>query len=157
MLRTPFTLLLVAGLTVVSAGRPATGNPAVNKDSSVDLPHVEVRSHPWTCFGLSFAVLGDPHTHKISHLVIWKVVPNSEADAKGIQPGDEIVEAGWTPVGQLTLDLDRPDNRFRELFINRKPGDRIRLKIRHGHKSKPFVVELTERQLRRERYSGRRR
>ncbi|HVU23688.1 MAG TPA: PDZ domain-containing protein [Opitutus sp.] len=140
-------LAALAALIAFAVTRPLAGAPphaGTGDNAPVVLPGVRVDGHPWTCFGLSFAVLGNPRTRRVSHLVIWRVAENSEAAFKDIKPGDEILEADDTPVASLSLDLDQPHSRFRELFINRRPGERIRLKIGRRHSGKPFTVALTE-------------
>ena len=140
----PATLALLAAFaaagSAAGAARDLPGAPA----KPVVLPNVRVDGHPWTSFGLSFAVLGNPKTHRVTHLIIWRVAENSEADFKGVKPGDQIVEADGEAVTALTLDLNQTHSRFRDLFINRRPGDRIRLKILEPHAKKPFALDLTE-------------
>ncbi|HWA84637.1 MAG TPA: PDZ domain-containing protein [Opitutus sp.] len=139
--------IVLAALTVLSAlGLPArTADEAGdNAKPPVVLPGVQVTGHPWTCFGLSFVLLGDRHTRQISHLIIWRVAEHSEAEFKGIKPGDQILTADDTPVTSFKVDFKATHNRFRDLFVNRNPGDRIKLKLIHPHASKPFTLFLTE-------------
>lgn len=135
-----FWLALIAGplpaLLADTAESPTA--PAV-----VQLDPLRVRSKPITCFGLGLQVYAHAKSKQVARIVIEKVAENSQADRYQVRPGAEIVAINNREVRSLRAQFSQ-DGDLGALFVNRKRGARIRLKIVPAPGAKPFQVELVQ-------------
>jgi len=107
------------------------------------LAPLNVAVRPLTSFGLGLAVVANHQTRRIEKIFIWKVAENSEAEMKGLEPGDEILKVDGDSAQSLVVRFD-PESKLRQSFVGRKRGDRIRLEIASSRGGRPREVSLTE-------------
>lgn len=138
--RAVFCLLIwLAGPAVGKEGRP----PTPGDDAVLCLAPLNVAVRPLTSFGLGLAVVANHQTRRIEKIFIWKVAENSEAEMKGLEPGDEILKVDGDSAQSLVVRFD-PESKLRQSFVGRKRGDRIRLEIASSRGGRPREVSLTE-------------
>lgn len=111
----------------VAAASPVPKAPSSGVDM-VELEAVHVSGHAVGCFGISLKISALPETRQICRIVIYEVVPESDAMAQGVQVGDEIVRIDGRSIYSFTAAFDRRSD-FGRLFVGRERGDRIALEL----------------------------
>ncbi len=121
-----FTPVLVSfallGLLVAKEKEPPA--PA---DEIVTLDTFKVRGTPLNSFALSMRILVNAE-HKKMRIVVTEVIENSDAQALGLQVGDEIVRINGEPVEDMDPRVGK-DSPLGKVFLNRAPGDTIDLEV----------------------------
>ncbi len=127
----PFLALGLALAAVpAAAGSAGPQKPAAaDAGAPVPLPAILVQAKPLTSFGLSLQLIAVRQTKQILRMFVREVVPNSEADFNGLQPGTEILSIDGRAVDTFTVRFDAESDLGRR-FVNRHRGDRVRLFIR---------------------------
>lgn len=87
-----------------------------------------IRSVPIGSFAIDLGIKVDEATQKVDRLFITGVRENTDAEAAGLQVGDEIVKLDDTPVKGLDASL-KPNAPLGRLIINRTPGAPIKLEV----------------------------
>jgi len=116
---------------------------AETDETTIILKPCPVTAKPVTSFGISLYYVADVQTRRIIRLFVLEVLPHSDAEAKGLKTGTEIIAADGNDIGLLDARFD-PKSEFNHLFMNRRAGDRITLTIIRKKGAKPRTVELTE-------------
>lgn len=109
----------------------------------VQLDPLRVRGKPITCFGLGLQVYAHAKSKQVAKIVIEKVAEDSQADRYQVRPGAEIVAINHRDVRSLRAQFSQ-DGDLGALFVNRRRGARILLKIVPSPGEKPFQVELIQ-------------
>lgn len=136
------TALLVLALAASAFARPKRAD--FNADAPpVVLKPFEVKGEPITCFGLALALVVDPQTRRIDRLFVLKVTPDSEASIKGLKAGTEILAADNREIRALAAQFD-PGSEFNHLFMNRRAGSRLTLRIVSAKGDRPREIQLTQ-------------
>jgi hypothetical protein len=117
-------LLLVLSNPALIADQP-TPTPA---DDPLAMPKMVVQGNAICSFGISLKCLGDVATRKITRILISSVVEGSRAESMGLRAGDEILKVNGIKITDLKGGMN-PDGDIMQLFVNRKRGDAIDLKI----------------------------
>lgn len=102
-----------------------------------DLPALE------TSFGLALGVTADPETRQILRLTVKSVAANSEAEVRGFRTGTVILAADGRSVQSLIARFTR-DSDFHRLFMERRDGDTIELRVVVRPGESPRVIRLTQ-------------
>ncbi|ACB77006.1 hypothetical protein Oter_3731 [Opitutus terrae PB90-1] len=145
-MKPPARILLLVGLlsawdAIGAAHAPAI--PPIPPDSIVRLDPLRVRSRPITCFGLGLRIYVHPQTKQVVRIIVEQVAVDSEAAAKRIAPGTEILKANGRDVRTLCAPFTA-GTEFARLFLNRRRGDRIALELLMSPNAKPRQVTLTQ-------------
>lgn len=117
--------------------------PARLRDPDVVcLDEMRVAGKPIGSFGISLQIFAVPETKQINRIVIYDVVPDSEAAGRGVRAGDEIVRVNGRTIHEFVVAFDR-ESEFGRLFVGRKPGDQITLELGHDDQVERRIT-LTE-------------
>ena len=117
-------LLLVLSNSALIADTPVPPQA----DEQLAMPKMVVQGNAICSFGISLKCLGDVSTKKITRILISKVVEGSRAESMGLRAGDEILKVNGLKITELRGGMS-PDGDIMQLFVNRKKGDAIDLKI----------------------------
>ncbi len=128
------TLCLFCLLGVAGHGRdqPPTPKPAIpppaEKEKAIELEPFKVHEKPIISFAVDIVIHTDPVSRNVTRILITRVLPRTDAERAGLQPGDEIVKLGGTPVQGLdaTVVAGSPLGR---LLLGRDPGDVLDFEI----------------------------
>jgi S1-C subfamily serine protease len=101
--------------------------PVYLENDVVKLDTYKVRGDPINSFALAMRILFSAD-HKITKVVVTEVIENSDAQALGLQVGDEIVAINGEPVASMEPRVTK-DSRLGRAFLNREPGDTIDLAV----------------------------
>jgi hypothetical protein len=113
--------------------------------SVVELPPFLVTEDPIvpTSFGISYQISADKNTRLIQSMVLLTVAKNSEAAAKGLKPGMEVLTADGRSVRTLMARFD-DQSEFHQIFMDRRVGERIVLELKVSEDDSLKIVTLTE-------------
>ena len=78
----------------------------------------------------------------MARIFVTRVLPDSQASIEGMRFGTEILAADNLAVSTFPARLD-PGSEMNRLFINRRRGERITLKIVSTPGANPRIVTLT--------------
>jgi tetratricopeptide (TPR) repeat protein len=81
-----------------------------------------------TSFGLGLVIHVEPETRQIERILVNEVSDDSEAMAKGLGPGGEILGANGRSVRSLAANF-QSESEFSRLFMHQQKGDRIELDV----------------------------
>ena len=127
MARLALCLALAPGLA--AAGRSRPPEPATEAGAPVPLPMILVEAKPLTSFGLSLQMVAVRQTRQVLRMFVREVVPQSEADYGGLQPGTEILSINGRAVDTFVAGFTA-ESELGKLFVNRHRGDRVLLLVR---------------------------
>ncbi len=96
-----------------------------------------------TSFGLSLLITAEAETRQILKIMIVDVADESEAMARGLGPGAEIISVNDRSVHSLAANF-RADSEFGRLFMNRKKSDRIDLAVVKQPGERQTTLTLTQ-------------
>jgi C-terminal processing protease CtpA/Prc len=97
-------------------------------DDQQTMPKMVVQGNAICSFGISLKCLGDVATKKITRILISSVVEGSRAEFLGLRAGDEILTVNGLKITELKGGMS-PDGDIMQLFVNRRKGDPIDLKV----------------------------
>jgi len=119
---------LLALLCVVPAFAKAASPPEKPQDKIVVLEPMKITGSPIISFPIDLRLYSDPDTQKVDRIFITKVWPGTDAEAEGLKVGDEIVKVDGKSVKdfEARVSVDSP---LGQVFLNRKPGDTLKLEI----------------------------
>jgi len=137
------TLVLLVNPTLDDRAGLLRAKEEKTNDAPVLLQPYKVKGKPVTSFGISLYYVADARTQRILRLFVSEVLADTEAAAKGLKTGTEIIAADDIDIRTLDARFDSKSE-FNRLFMNRKAGDRITLTILRKEGAKPRTVELTE-------------
>jgi C-terminal processing protease CtpA/Prc len=121
-------LFLLALLSSVFAGQ----KPAPLEEDPLVLDPYKVSGTALSNFPIDIKVVVNPETKKVAKIVISRVKDKSEAADLGMQAGDEIVSVDGVVVAGMDPKIDRA-SQIGLLFLNRKPGEALKLEILPHH------------------------
>ena len=122
-------LCLALAPALAAAGRARPREPAADLAAPVPMEAILVEAKPLTSFGLSLQMVAVRQNKQILRMFVRDVVPQSEADYAGLQPGTEILSINGRAVNTFAVGFT-PESELGRLFVNRRRGDRILLLIR---------------------------
>ncbi len=110
------------------------------KDTEVlTLAPYKIKQDAATSFPISFRVLGNRETRRVTHLLVTDAdLPDSDPD---LHADDEIVAIDGRPSQQFDSVMAR-ESELGRIFLNRQPGDEVRLDLISARTKKPFTVTL---------------
>ncbi len=127
-MKATFSLLALLCLATVSAKDKTTSSPVPVDDRVLVLDPLHVQGKPVVSFGFDLRVYSDPQTKKVTHVLITRVIPRTDAEKAGLRPGDEIVKVDGVAMQDLEAEVS-VHSEFGRIFLNRKPGDQAKLEV----------------------------
>lgn len=117
----------------------------VTDGSVVELPPFLATDEPFvpTSFGISYKITADKSTRMIQNMLVLTVAKNSEAAAKGLEPGMEVLTADGRSVRTIMARFD-DHGEFHRIFMNRRPGEKIVIEVAVSDGGPTKTVTLTE-------------
>lgn len=140
-LRASLAALLGLMVAAASAAPPSDG-PSPTETPPLQLSPLRIVGQPLTCW-LALRILAQPGTKTIERILVEEVTPDSDADLRGIRPGDEILQVDGRSVRAMVAGFE-PQSDLGRHFINRRRGARVVLEIRHAGATKSHGVTLTQ-------------
>lgn len=150
-----FIWLLVASLPLQGQGSAADkpADPPESKpvppaakraEAIVKLEPMEVLGEPpKLSFGISLQIWQDGLTGNVSTIYITGVKPGSEAAKQGLVPFTQIDRIDGRPVQSYLASL-KSGSELGKIFINRKLGAKVALKVLLAGSPKPKTIVLVE-------------
>lgn len=96
-----------------------------------------------TSFGIALLIHADPGTREMVRVVITGAAEGSEAEARGLGRGEEIVRINGRGIRSFQADFSK-DGDFARLLAGRRRGERISLEILEKPGDDPREVTLTQ-------------
>jgi len=112
--------------------------PPVVNEKPVVLEPFKVRDNAIISFAIDIVIYASPETRTVTHIVISRVRPGTDAERAGLQAGDEIVKLDGEPVKGLDPRVVK-DSPLGKILLNRDPGEPLKLEI-ITHRTEHFVL-----------------
>ncbi len=121
---------IAAVLTALAccAALAAAEAPPPAKEKVIELEPMRVHENPLISFAIDVTIYADPATNKVMHIIIKRVLPDTDAEQAGLQAGDEIVKLDGLAVNELDARV-APDSPLGRIFLNRDPGEPLKLDV----------------------------
>jgi hypothetical protein len=107
----------------------------------VALAPVRVKGIPVSDFPISLEIIRNPAGDRVAEIVVSDVPAGSATEQAGVRVGDAIVAIDGRKTGDFAAGLGKDDELGR-IFLNRTPGETVRLEIQPADSRKPFSVTL---------------
>ena len=107
----------------------------------VALAPVRVKGVPVSDFPISLEVIRNPAGDRVERIVVSDVPAESAIEQAGVRVGDAIVAIDGRKTEDFAAGLGKDDELGR-IFLNRTPGDTVKLEIQPADAGKPFSVTL---------------
>jgi len=121
-------LLPLLGLLCVAPVVAKEKSPPPPKDKVVVLEPLKVAGTPIISYAVDIRIYADPGGNKVDRIFITRVWEASDAEASGVQAGDEIVKLDGKPVKEFEARVS-VNSPLGQLLLNRKPGDALKLEL----------------------------
>jgi C-terminal processing protease CtpA/Prc len=102
--------------------------PAPGTTKVFELEPFRVKGTAASNFAIDIRILIDSRTNRVFKILITRVAADSDASDLGLQVGDEIVKIDSIPVEGMDPKVDIT-SQIGRIFLNRHPGDPLRLEI----------------------------
>jgi membrane-associated protease RseP (regulator of RpoE activity) len=119
---------VLAALFLGAVAFAAEPKPAQPKDKIVVLEPMKIKGTPLISFAVDLAIYMNPTTRKVERIFITYVREKTDAEAAGLQPGDEIVKLEGIPVKEFDAVVSS-ESPLGNLLLSRKPGERLKMEI----------------------------
>ncbi len=107
----------------------------------VGMAPYRVRDNPISSFPIGFEVIRNPGSDRISSMVVNFVPAGSASELAGVREGDVIVAIDGRKSEDFAIGVGK-DTELGRIFLNRKPGDQVRLELHRPGAEKTFTVRL---------------
>ena len=121
-------LLALLCLATVSAKDQAASPPAKTDDKIVVLEPMKIEGRPVISYAIDLRIYMDPDTRKIDRIFIVGVHEDTDAEQKGLKPGDEILKLDGVAVKEMEARI-APDSSLGRILLGRAPGEPLNLEI----------------------------
>ncbi len=132
--------LIESGMYGAEPSAPGAGE---SQGRPIVLEPVGVSGRPVGSFAFSVRAIRNGMTQKALQVTVDRVLPNSEAEKKGVGPLTQILSIDGRDVQEFTASFAQGSDLNRKLMY-RKPGERITLEILNLNSREPKFVTLTE-------------
>jgi membrane-associated protease RseP (regulator of RpoE activity) len=137
-MKVAFPLLALLCLAPVFAKDKASAPPVANEDKILVLEPFHIQGKPISSYAFDMRIYGDRETKRVRRILITRVLPNTDAEKLGLQPGDEIVKINGAAVKDLSAEV-APDSPLGRIFLNRDPGEPLDLDV-VVHRAEKFTL-----------------
>ncbi len=119
-------LLALFCLVSVFAQETKSVPPVAANGKLLVLDPLNIRGKPVNSFGFDLLIYADPQTKKVSHIVISRVIPGTDAEKARLRAGDEIIKVDGVEVRGLDPEVSA-DSALGRIFLNRPLGTQVKL------------------------------
>jgi len=127
-MKAAFPLLALLCLATVSAKDKPAGPPVANEDKILVLEPFHIQGKPISSYAFDMRIYGDRDTKKVKRILVMRVLPGTDAEKLGLQPGDEIVKIDGVAVKDMDAEV-AADSPLGRIFLNRDPGEPLNLEV----------------------------
>ena len=128
----------------------STAMLAANEEPVVTLERMFVFTDTKLSFCIGLKVFKNQDTKKVVSLFVDRVLKDSDADATGLKPGDEIVSIDGREVTEFEASFMKGTD-LNKIFVGRKEGDVVTLGVKRAGGGKPVPMRIVQTRYAREK------
>lgn len=132
-----------------SKSAPASSTSAFSLLHKIDAPpadvikldSIRIKDTPLSKFPISIDVLRSLGSNRVSEITVSDVHAGSAAERDGIRVGDKIISVNSRKTQDFAVGVGK-DSELGRIFLNRDPGDEVKLELVSAESKKPYAVTL---------------